>query len=273
MISSFTASSHVGSVVSAFVLRRMGIDVTVLPTTLFGRHPGWGVPGGAIVPIEQLKDMWAAIRDQMQAQSFTYDAIMTGYMGCLDHVTLAASIIDDLKPATVLVDPVMGDGSRTEGGLYIPGDRAEAICDLLVPRATITTPNLWEWRYITGNLSESADRLPSALTGVDETLVTSVSQGDQIGAMLFTENHHHQTFHDRFDGVPNGGGDTLAAAYLGQRLRGVSAKEALGHSVSAVFAIMREATRTDAGELPLIRAQNYLDPDGGAPELTVEAVS
>lgn len=273
MISSFTASSHVGSVVSAFVLRRMGIDVTVLPTTLFGRHPGWGKPGGGIVPATQLEDMWAAIRDQMTRQSFTFDAVMTGYMGDVDHVTLSASILDQIKPALRLVDPVMGDGSRTKGGLYIPEDRAEAICDLLIPRATIATPNLWEWRYITGSLDEMDETRPRALAGVKETLVTSVPHDDQIGAMLFAEGQTHQTFHDRFSGVPNGGGDTLAAAYLGQRLIGTDPKEALGRSVSAVFAIMQEANRTDAGELPLIRAQNYLDADGGAPELSVETLS
>lgn len=273
MISSFTASSHVGSVVSAFVLRRMGIDVTVLPTTLFGRHPGWGAPGGAIVPATQIEDMWTAIRDQMDKQSFTFDAVMTGYMGDVDHVTLSASILDQIKPAIRLVDPVMGDGSRSKGGLYIPEDRAEAICDLLIPRATIATPNLWEWRYITGSFDEPEDCRPRALAGMNETLVTSVSRDDQIGAMLFEGGQTHQIFHDRFSGVPNGGGDTLAAAYLGHRLKATDPKDALGRSVSAVFAIMQEANRTDAGELPLIRAQSYLDVDGGAPQLPVETLT
>ena len=273
MISSFTASSHVGSVVSAFVLRRMGIDVTVLPTTLFGRHPGWGTPGGGIVSAAQLEDMWAAIRDQMTSQSFTFDAVMTGYMGDVDHVTLSASVLDQIKPPIRLIDPVMGDGSRSKGGLYIPEDRAEAICDLLIPRATIATPNLWEWRYITGSLDEPDGYRPRALAGVKETLVTSVPRDEQIGAMLFAQEHVYQTFHDRFYGVPNGGGDTLAAAYLGQRLNGTEPKQALGRSVSSVFAIMGEAKRTDDGELPLIRAQNYLDEDGGAPQLPVDTLS
>jgi pyridoxine kinase len=270
MISSFTATSHVGSVVSAFVLRRMGIDVTVLPTTLFGRHPGWGTPGGDIVPTQKLETMWDAVHEQSEAEGRPFDAVMTGYMGEVDHVTLAASIIDQIKPDWTLVDPVMGDGSRTEGGLYIPQARAEAICDLLIPRAAIATPNLWEWRYITGSLSEPVERGPRALTGVTETLVTSVADGSQIGAMLFTETRRDRVMHDRFDGVPNGGGDTLAAAYLGYRLNGSDPQSALVRSVSAIFAIMGEAKRTDAGELPLIRAQKFLDTDGGAPNLTLE---
>ncbi|MGB3456592.1 MAG: hypothetical protein WBA35_09545, partial [Litorimonas sp.] len=81
LISSFTSTSHVGSVVSAFVLRRMGVDVTVLPTTLFGRHPGWGAPGGDVVPTDKLTGMWEAVADQLQADGSHFDAVMTGYMG------------------------------------------------------------------------------------------------------------------------------------------------------------------------------------------------
>lgn len=282
LISSFTATSHVGAVVSAFVLRRMGINVTVLPTTLFGRHPGWGAPGGDVVPTDKLTDMWEAVHAQTQgqgnAQSQPFDAVMTGYMGEVGHIDLAASIIDTLKPKIVLVDPVMGDGSRTGGGLYIGQDRAEAICDQLIPRAHIATPNLWEWRYITGNLDEAPETPPRPLVGINETLVTSVTDGDQIGAMLFEGGRTHSIMHARYEGVPNGGGDTLAAAYLGQRLRGDDPCAALAHSVSAVFAIMGAAMKgehgaIDAGELPVIRAQRFLDTDGGAPELTVETRS
>lgn len=273
MISSFTAASHVGSVVSAFVLRRMGVDVTVLPTTLFGRHPGWGPPGGKIVSTEELTHMWEAVREQSERQALPFDAVMTGYMGEVGHVDLAASIIEEMKPQLTLVDPVMGDGSRTQDGLYIPEDRAEAICDLLIPKANIATPNLWEWRYMTGNLHEGHDTLPRPLTGVDETLVTSVAQGGKIGAMLFSEGSQYRILHDRFEGVPNGGGDTLAATYLGFRLNGEAPVPAFRHCISAVFAIMKTANETDAGELPLIRAQKFLDTDGDAPELPIERLS
>ncbi|GLQ20687.1 pyridoxal kinase [Algimonas porphyrae] len=276
MISSFTATSHVGSVVSAFVLRRMGIDVTVLPTTLFGRHPGWGSPGGNIVPSSQLEDMWDAVQTQSREQGLPFDAVMTGYMGETGHVELAETIIRTLNPPLVLVDPVMGDGSRAREGLYIDADRAEAICDRLIPLANIATPNLWEWRFMTGNLSEDDPIPPRPLTGINETLVTSVTSGPQIGAMLFEAGRTHTIMHDRFQGVPNGGGDALAAAYLGHRLSGTPPREAMGRAVSAIFAVMQAANAADAGELPLIRAQHFLQSaatgahDDAAPNLTIK---
>jgi len=153
-----------------------------------------------------------------------------------------------------------------------------SICDQLIPRADIATPNLWEWRYITGNLAEAPETLPRPLVGVDETLVTSVTDGERIGALLFEGGRTHRIMHERFAGVPNAGGDTLAAAYLGHRLRGDDPCAALLHSVSAVFAIMGAAIDGDGkasgmGELPVIRAQKFLDADGGAPELDVVTLS
>ena len=271
LISSFTAASHVGSVVSAFVMRRLGADVSVLPTTLFGRHPGWGAPGGAVTPPELLRGMWDGVRAQVERRGSGFDAVMTGYMGDTDHVDLAASVIDHLKPAHVLVDPVMGDWTEGEAGqLYIPQARAEAICDALVPRAHIVTPNSWEWRYITGSLDEPREQPPRPLAGMRETLVTSVEDRGRIGAVLFEGGRTHRVMHDRFEAMPNGGGDALAADYLAQRVLGRAPDEALGSAVSSVFAMMQAAEAMDAGELPFVRAQDTLQT---APPLTVETLA
>ena len=261
LMSSFCAASHVGSVASSFVLRRLGVDVCVLPTTQFGRHPGWGPPGGGVTPPDTLRAMWDGVRAQINERGMRFDAVMTGYMGAGEHVSLAAEIIDALSPAHVLVDPVMGDWGKAgqPGALYIPQERAEAICDLLVPRAQIVTPNAWEWRYITGSLDEPRHAPPRPLAGMRETLVTSVPEGERIGAMLFEGGHTHRVMHARFDGMPNGGGDALAADYLARRLLGVAPGEALQRSVGEVFALMRRAEELDAGELPLARAQDVFD--------------
>ena len=38
-------------------MKNFKIDPMVVPTVLFGRHPGWGAPGGAHVPIEAFEGM------------------------------------------------------------------------------------------------------------------------------------------------------------------------------------------------------------------------
>ena len=49
IISSHVAASHVGGAAQAGALSILRIDAMVAPTVLYGRHPGWGPPGGAKV--------------------------------------------------------------------------------------------------------------------------------------------------------------------------------------------------------------------------------
>ena len=140
----------------------------MLPTTLLGRHPGWGPPGGGGVKTEILRDVW----DGVKSQDIAFDAVLTGYMGEAGHIELGADIIDHVKSKTanaiIAVDPVMGDHGR----LYIPETRAESLISALVPKADFITPNLWELDYI----ESRAKRLPARL-------ITSAPHQDKIGAI------------------------------------------------------------------------------------------
>jgi len=64
ILSSTVASSRVGASAASFCLQRLGIETVVLPTTVMGRHPGWGKPGGAAVQAEILNDVWAGVKAQ-----------------------------------------------------------------------------------------------------------------------------------------------------------------------------------------------------------------
>lgn len=255
VISSFVASSHVGANASAFCLRRLGIQTHVLPTTLLGRHPGWGAPGGAPVPTATLESMWEAI----QAQNLCYDGIMTGYMASPQQAELAGQIIRDIrrtdKDVLVLVDPVMGDNGR----LYVSEAVASAITTHLLPLADIITPNLWELGYLSGDAVDTFDGILSAIKHLpSDALVTSVPEGAQIGALLHDKHGTVSVHHEKFSKVPHGGGDTLAGTFLAHRLNGKSSEDALAYAVAAIFEILSEAAAKDMGELPLIRYQDAL---------------
>jgi len=241
IISSQVAASQVGSSAGSFVLRRTGHETVVLPTVLLGRHPGWGAPGGKAVPARHLRSMWEAIN----SQGLTFDAVQTGYFAHIDQVELAAEIIDDLTPKTVMVDPVMGD----TGGLYVGEDIAHAIAKTLVPRAHIITPNLWEHEWLS-----AAGDLPDRV----EELITSYPDGEKIGVLYRSAHQNMQVSHEKFDSVPHGGGDTLAALWLANHLFGLSPEQNLARSVGGVLGILRAARKTDAGELALAREQDHL---------------
>jgi len=195
ILSSTVASSRVGASAASFCLQRLGIETVVLPTTILGRHPGWGNPGGAAVENDILKDVWAGVK----AQDIRFDAVLTGYMGTDEHIPLGVEIIEHVKStnpnALIAVDPVMGDHGR----LYIPESRAEAIINHLIPLADFITPNFWEMDYIQNQNSRFAARL-----------ITSVPDEENIGAVWEDGAERWQVSHTKFETVPHGGGDSLA---------------------------------------------------------------
>ena len=255
IISSFVSASRVGATASAFCLRRLGVETAVLPTTLFGRHPGWGAPGGVKTPTDLLRDMWQGIK----TQNIHFDAVMTGYMGDIDHVHLAAEIIAHVKSlnseAHILVDPVMGDHGR----LYISGNVANAIKDTLVPLADTITPNCWELEFITGLSAQTIqDAETAAATLPCASVVTSVEEEGQIGALYYHDRENLYISHQKFARVPNGGGDSLAGTFLAHILNGLSETDSIARATASIFAIITAANEEDLGELPLVRLQDTL---------------
>ncbi len=244
ILSSTVASSRVGASAAGFCLQRLGVETVILPTTLMGRHPGWGTPGGGATDSERLRDVWSGVAEQ----NIIFDAVLTGYMGETEHVDLGVEIIDHVKAgnanAIIAVDPVMGD----HGALYIPEGRAKAIIERLISKADFITPNMWELDYIKARSTELPD-----------CLITSVLHGDKIGAVWQSETERWQVSHAKFESVPHGGGDSLAALFLGRLLLGDIHANALAKSVASVFELMRAADALDAGELPLVRMQAFIN--------------
>ena len=255
IISSQVAASRVGASASAFCLQRLGVNTIVLPTTLLGRHPGWGAPGGGAVEPAKLRDMWDAIA----AQNIKIDGVMTGYMAAPGHIELAADIIKALRAGnpdlTVLVDPVMGD----HGKLYVPEPIARGIIETLLPLADYDTPNLWELGFMTGLPTETCAQIIKAAGKLTaRTLVTSVPAGDKIGAMLCTPGGSYQVSHAKFTKTPHGGGDSLAGTFLARLLTGHAPQDALALSTASIFEILRMAETAGDAELPLVRGQDAL---------------
>lgn len=251
ILSSQVSASHVGGGAAQFCLRSLGIETVLLPTTLFGRHPGWGSPGGTVTPTATLRSMWDGIRDQ----TLHFDAILTGYMGEVGHIQFAQDTITELRTRNenllVVVDPVMGDAPKHgHNGLYIPKDRADLICQNLVPLADLITPNLWENEYIkTQNLTLA----PKA------KLVTSaLNPKGEIGAKYQDKQGAWQIHHRRFEQTPHGSGDCLAALFLGHLLHEQTPPQALEKALSSVFGLLEMAQTRKMTELPLIKCADAL---------------
>ena len=88
IISSHVAASQVGGTAQANALAPFRMETMVVPTVLYGRHPGWGAPGGAAVPVEAIE----GILDGIEANGLfaLTDLVLTGFFATPAQVRAAA---------------------------------------------------------------------------------------------------------------------------------------------------------------------------------------
>lgn len=259
VLSSHVASSLVGSRPVAHALAMRKIDSLIVPTTLLGRHPGWGPPGGGGVP----RELFVGMLDGLEANGLfaLTDAVLTGYFATLAQVEAAVDAIARVRAARpdvwIVVDPIMGDD---EEGLYVKPDVADGVMEKLVPLADLLAPNLWELGHLTQGRFGAAPTQPHEIVATARRLgrpmlVSSVRDGDRIGAVYVEAESAWGAFADAQPSAPNGTGDLLVGAFMAARIDGHAAPDALKHAVAVTADIVRKAVRWNAPELPIVAAQ------------------
>jgi pyridoxine kinase len=212
-ISSQTVYGPVGNSAAVPALQALGHEVMALPTVVLSNHPGHGKPVGQPTPAPLLADMLAALSGVKAFEKL--DAVLTGYFASAAQVIAVAEQIVSLakqnQQLRVLVDPVIGD----HGALYVGHDVAESIRDQLLPLATITTPNLFELGWLSGETDVDA---AVKKLNVAETIVTSIPEGTDLVTRLYTNGGIINHNIPRASKVPNGTGDFLAGSYLAERI-------------------------------------------------------
>jgi pyridoxine kinase len=261
ILSSHVAGSRVGGFPQALVMAAWAIDPVLVPTVLFGRRPGRGVaPGGAAVDHAVFADVVAGF--EATGLLGRADAVVTGYFASAAQVEAAAALIDRARAADragaygprthVVVDPIMGDDPD---GLYVRKEVAEAVTDLLVPRADVLTPNAWELRRLTGggeastaeDLAERARRLERPV------LVTSARAGEgRIGGVFVDGEQATLISHAWRDAVPNGTGDVVAAVLAAHLIEGDRPARAAERAIRAVAEVVQAVDAWNAEELPVV---------------------
>ncbi|MEZ6029778.1 MAG: bifunctional hydroxymethylpyrimidine kinase/phosphomethylpyrimidine kinase [Hyphomonadaceae bacterium] len=261
VISSYVAASRVGGGMAPYVLGPLKVDPVHVPTTLFGRHPGWGRPGGEAVPADTMQDMLDGIAANGLFE--LTDAILTGYFATPDQIDVAARAIDAVRAARgagrepfVMVDPVMGDRDK---GLFVREETARAQADVLVPRADLVACNHWEFERLAAPASKLEDVIETARESGRNWLVSSIPFRNRIANVLVEGGEIHASAHDAVEGeIPKGTGDLFHLAYLGHRVNGASASVCLHRAIWTVQTVLRLARTWKAPELPLAACQPFL---------------
>lgn len=161
------------------------------------------------------------------------DALKIGMLGELDTIRLARQYIDKYQQKNVVIDPVMACKGTTE---LLQPENVALMKELLLPVATITTPNLIEAGILSGlgELKTLDDMKEAAKKILDLGPQNVVIKG---GKRLETEKatdlfYDGETFllleNEKFDTDYNhGAGCTFAAAITAGLGKGLSVKESV----------------------------------------------
>lgn len=198
------------------------------------------------VPAESLRGQLRAVLDDLRP-----DAVKTGMLPSAAAVEVVAGELGD-QP--LVVDPV---GVSSTGHRLAGPDALTALVELLLPRATVVTPNLAELQVLTGvRASDETGMLEGALAvlalGPRWVLVTGGHlEGDAVdllhdgGEPLWLRAPRVETPHD------HGTGCTLAAALAGHLALGASVPEAAGAAKELVTRGLERAYPLGEGPGPV----------------------
>ncbi len=256
-IQSQVAGAPVGNSVAVFAFERLGVRALALPTTLLGRRPDHGAPGGGPVSAEQLTSMLEGLEaDGLLKQ---VDAVLSGYLALPEQAAFvldAVSRVKEANPAAIYVcDPVMGDS-----GLYVKDEVAEAMTTSLAPEADLTTPNFWELgRFAGRDLTDLNDARSAARRFGKPMLISSIPSPAGLGVLYTAQTGDWFAETAKLPGAPKGGaGDLLTALFVARRLRGEGAAVALEGALGGVHDALVRAVAAQSDDLIPGRAPDVI---------------
>ena len=195
-----------------------------------------------------------AIIDQVRAvaEDIGVDAVKIGMLGTTDTIAAVAEALDLLRDVPAVLDPVMVAES---GGRLLDEDAVSALRDVMLPRATVVTPNVPEARILAGaREDEGADELARRVRalGADVVVVTGGHRDEAVdtfwdGAQLVEIPGPRYP-----DGAAHGSGCTHSSALAAWLARGASPLEAARRAKElASEAIARGLRDVGAGAGPV----------------------
>ncbi len=213
------------------IISAMGVETSILPTAVLSTHTMFSG-----FTCKDLTDQIVPIAEHWKKESFTFDAVYTGYLGSFEQIEIVSKFFDAFKTEKnlIIVDPVMADN----GKLYPAFDEAYAKENAkLCAKADLIVPNLTEASFLTGMPYQTKydrqyilDMLEAlAKLGPKYVALTGVSfEEGKIGVMgLDTETGEYFEYYT--DHVPvsyHGTGDIFSSVVVGALTRGLRLKEA-----------------------------------------------
>lgn len=253
VISSHVVRGSVGNRAAVLALEAIGHEVWALPTVVLPWHPGHG-KATKIVADDTAFD--SLISDLEKAPWLNQlGAILTGYLGNASQAHSIARLIKKVQKnnpeVLYLCDPVIGD----DHGLYIGEETARAIKNELLPLANITTPNRFEYEWLTGaKYTNNIDMVKASNSlSCEKLIITSAYPmlANSIANLMITSKKVFLAEHRLIGNAPNGLGDLTSALILANKLAGFEDERNLSRTTASVFEILARTAKVAKSELAI----------------------
>jgi hydroxymethylpyrimidine/phosphomethylpyrimidine kinase len=251
LVMSFAASDPSGGA---------GLSADLLTIASMGCHPltvitavtvqdTSGVDG--ILPIDS---EWLADQARAMLEDVPVAAFKMGLLGSVENIAVMAEILSDYPDIPLVLDPVLASGRGDE---LANEDMLDAMRELLIPQATIVTPNSMEARRLTLDeeneeddpaLDECAKRLLNM--GCEYVLITGThEQTTKVINTLYDENGIVSSDSwARLSGIYHGSGCTLSSAVAALLAQGVDVSEAVKEAQEYTWQTLNAGFRPGMGQ-------------------------
>ena len=237
-----------------------GLQADVLTLGSMGCHPLSVVTAITVQDTRGVEGMlaieadWVADQARRLLEDMPVAAFKLGVLGSAENVAAVAEIISDYPDVPVVLDPVLASG---RGDALATEDLVDALRELLVPQASIVTPNSIEVRRLTEKdddleqpgLEESAYRLLAL--GCEYVLVTGTHEATaEVVNKLY--GHEGMVREDRWQRLPgsyHGSGCTLASAIAAALANGLETPEAVREAQEYTWQALAGGFRPGMGQM------------------------
>ena len=209
-----------------------------------------GVSGVHAVPADTVRQQLAAVAEDLPPA-----ALKTGMLATAELVSLVATGIREHGFPNYVLDPVM---VATSGDRLLDGDAERSMAELLVPLATVVTPNLDEARILVQRPIETVDEMEAAgkdlvREGARAALIKGGHMlGEEIVDVLVSGEGVHRFRHPKIATTStHGTGCTLSAAITAGLALGRGLERSVGDALAFVHQAMATAPGLGGGHGPL----------------------
>jgi hydroxymethylpyrimidine/phosphomethylpyrimidine kinase len=237
-----------------------GLQADILTLSSMGCHPLSVVTAVTVqdtVGVEELLPLdaeWIADQARCVLEDMPVSVFKIGLLGSVEIIAVIAEIVSDYPEVPLVLDPILTSG---RGDDLASDDIISAMRELMVPQATVLTPNSLEARRLAledsdeneyPGLDECARRLLAL--GCEYILITGTHENtpEVVNTLYSQEGSVRSDAWQRLPGSYHGSGCTLASAIAATIANGLDISEAVRDAQEYTWQTLNTAYRPGMGQ-------------------------